>query len=422
MKAEDYFRGKTLYLDLFTQARKTYHSYGRLAGSFKIDQFSEEEKHQLGLFLSMTDFELGQKKRMKWSLFERAYGQSKFAEESLIGAMTRTLRLPFHTKIEEAAHAASREQEFLKQLETLPNLRFLVQAQEIKPLFGWYIEEKLPCMKGLRQIDHALGNLPTQLTRLPFFAHRITGDPHAFDPSTRTGKILIDVLQKKRGSLPAERFQSQTEFYTDVLLNFNLVRDDIMNFVAVNGLLAKKKGIVHPLWQAAVDTRVSWNVPVRHLLEVNEVMPSRGGEVYLVENSGVYSALLDAVPTLPLVCTNGQLRLATWLLLDKLVASGTVFHYSGDFDPEGLQMADQLLQRYPVQLHLWCMTAADYIESNPKQPISAQRLLKLKNIRSPQLREIAAQMAVAKRAGYQEAISRELLKKFNEQIRDSGCK
>ncbi|WKB35371.1 DUF2399 domain-containing protein [Terrilactibacillus sp. S3-3] len=76
------------------------------------------------------------------------------------------------------------------------------------------------------------------------------------------------------------------------------------------------------MWRAAADFGVSWNVPVRHLLEVDTVRPANGKDVYLLENSGVFSTFLDARPDMALVCTNGQFRLAIWLLLEKMAKAG----------------------------------------------------------------------------------------------------
>lgn len=410
MEAEDYFSGKSLYLNLFKQAKKSYHQYGRLAGTFKLAGLSNMEKAQLALFLGLPEYELSARQRIKWSQFESAFAVSRFRERPLIEVMAHVLREPFTTRSEDEGRQADDEHHFKMLIrEKFPSLQFLIDQDAWKLLYDWYSEDEQEALTGMKAIVAALTCLPEKPVRLPFFAHQVTGNPHTFDTGTRTGKIFIDVLQKKRESERPDENLSRTEFYNDLLLSFNLVRDDIMNFVAVNGLLGWTKGQVHPVWQAAVDTRISWNVPVRHLLEIEEISPARGNDVYLVENSGVYSTFLDARPTLPLVCTNGQFRLAAWMLLDKLAANGSVLHYAGDFDPEGLQMADQILNRFPDQVRLWGMDLAHYLSSMPAVPISGKRLVKLKNIRSDELRELATQMQSIKRAGYQEAISQKLL-------------
>lgn len=410
-QAVAYFRSRSAFPRLFRQAKQTYHTYGTLKGTFLIREFTDAEKGQLALFLSVPLYELEKKERIRWASFEAAYASSKFADAPLLVTMEQTIGQPFTTKSEESASETAHRRLFLEKLAALPRLAFLTDTDAARALYDWFRTQPAACLNGLALIDRALDHLPEQSTRLPFFAHQLTGNPHALDPDSRTGAAFLTVLQAMRAQETAAA--SRTEYRTDVLLTYNLVRDDIMNFVAVNGLLARSEGRVHPMWQAAVQTGVSWNAPVRHLLTLDAVFPAHGDSVYLMENSGVYSALLDARPDLPLVCTNGQLRLAVWLLLDKLAASGATLYYSGDFDPEGVQMADQVLSRYPDRVRLLAMSAADYIESAPNQPLSAQRLAKLKAIRSPQLVDLVIQMTAKKKAGYQEALHARLLSIIN---------
>lgn len=47
------------------------------------------------------------------------------------------------------------------------------------------------------------------------------------------------------------------------------------------------------------------NMPLRELLKIDKVVPAEGSQVYIVENSGVFSSLLDIVPNAPLACTHG---------------------------------------------------------------------------------------------------------------------
>ena len=77
--------------------------------------------------------------------------------------------------------------------------------------------------------------------------------------------------------------------------------------------------------------------------------------VYVMENPTAFSAILDAsgnsrLP--PLVCTSGQPSVAALLLLDELAAGG-ILYYSGDFDPEGLQIGVRLYERYSSAFRPW---------------------------------------------------------------------
>ena len=42
------------------------------------------------------------------------------------------------------------------------------------------------------------------------------------------------------------------------------------------------------------------------------------------------------------MCTYGQVRLSGIILLNLLIESGLKIYYSGDLDPEGIQIADKL--------------------------------------------------------------------------------
>ncbi|TCI75900.1 DUF2399 domain-containing protein [Exiguobacterium sp. SH0S1] len=79
----------------------------------------------------------------------------------------------------------------------------------------------------------------------------------------------------------------------------------------------------------AAATHSVLNVPMRELLNVDRIYQSHGKTVWIVENSGVFSSLLDDVPNAPLVCTHGPFKLAAYRLLDALVASGCQLKYAG---------------------------------------------------------------------------------------------
>jgi uncharacterized protein (TIGR02679 family) len=66
-------------------------------------------------------------------------------------------------------------------------------------------------------------------------------------------------------------------------------------------------------------------------------------------------------PLPPLVCSSGQFSLAVLALCDRLVSAGCQLHYSGDFDPEGFQMAVRLWRRYGTgNILFWRYTPEDY--------------------------------------------------------------
>lgn len=224
------------------------------------------------------------------------------------------------------------------------------------------------------------------------------------------GKLFLHLLsyqmEEADKGMPAD-----TESINELLTYHNIYRDDLLNFVTCTGFLAEDKlGKIHPVWQAAVEMETVLNVPLRELVTIGRVYPVRGKDVWVVENSGVCSSILDMKPNTPIISTNGQFKLAALVLMDRLVKEGCTLHYSGDFDPEGLAMAQRLLDRYPQHVELWHMTREDYIKTNPTNPLNGERLAKLNGINDPNLRQIAEEIGHQQTAGYQEALVNEMMK------------
>ena len=84
-----------------------------------------------------------------------------------------------------------------------------------------------------------------------------------------------------------------------------------------------------------------------------------------------------------------------------------MFWYSGDFDPEGLLIAQRLRQRYE-NVQLWHFSAVEY--QRTQIPLPANRLKRLQGICDPELKPIVMKMQEWKCAYYQESFADLLLK------------
>src|SRR5690606_1905249 len=124
--------------------------------------------------------------------------------------------------------------------------------------------------EDVRILNSAYTNLPKQLERYPLFCQRVAGDPHALDLSTTRGKLWIHLLHVLAGGTGAP--PTQVEQVNELLLAYNLLRDDIHNFVTVANLLGFSNEEEHPVWKAAVETKTILNVPLRELLKIDRVM------------------------------------------------------------------------------------------------------------------------------------------------------
>lgn len=175
-------------------------------------------------------------------------------------------------------------------------------------------------------------------------------------------------------------------------------------------LLAKTEEQIHPMWEAAAETPHVVNTPLRELLKLMSVYPANGKKsVWVVENSGVYSSILDKLPHVPLICTHGQFKLSALILMDKLVREGCTIYYAGDIDPEGLSMAERLLRRHPKHVQMWKMGIDYYHVSLSDLELTKERLSKLNSVKNSKLKLVVEALWNNKKAGYQEALVYEMI-------------
>ena len=297
------------------------------------------------------------------------------------------------------------------------------KASDTRWIWSLYKQNKDELYEKLITVYKAFTSLPKQgeFERLPFFSQRVTGNPHYFDNQEVAGRLLIHCMyvdQVLAGN-PDSSMPKNVEELNDLLAEYGIMRDDLWNFVTCQGLRASSQNIIHPVWQAAIQTQTVMNVPMKELTKLDRIWPSFGSTVWIIENSSVASTIMDAVPNAPIICTHGQLRMASWRLLDLLVQVNCTLYYSGDIDPEGLVIAEHLKKRYQERVVFWRMDSESYKTSLSNEDIS-DRLSKLYSISSPEWDELISLIRNVKMAGYQEAIVLHLISDIEENIRREG--
>lgn len=410
-EALQYFQAESAYDKLFRLFRKKYESLGSVGGSVRLSSFTNEELTTLSLFMGVNEEDLRKKGSLTLLQFERQLGNTRFEGLRLIELLEVYFGEALISKREAKETKQQEEERIISFLQVShPSLSFWFEFLRTKSPSAYWVysfmkEEPEKFQYYVRLLDHAMQQLPNGYERLPFFSHRVAKNPHSFDIGTNLGKMFLQVLSVHRGD---SSIVSSTEDITELLQHYGILRDDLLNFATCVNLLAEYEEGEHPLWKEAHRLHLVRNVPLREMLSILRIYPACGKDVWIVENSGVSSTLMDMMPEVPLVCTHGQLKLATQMVLDFLVQEGCTLHYSGDFDPEGIGMAERLLHRYPNNIRLWRMDKRDYMLTRPEVEISEARLKKLESIEHEQLAGVKDQMITDKKAGYQEAIIEDL--------------
>lgn len=408
MKIIDLFRQEPGFDKLFRKFRDKYRSVGRIGGSVKLDDFSGEELESLAGFLGSSTNFLREKGSLSLKVFDQQLAKTNLEGLSLKQLLEMYFAEPLISKAEEKAAKNEAEITFYQQQAAKnPNLKGWLERvinKEPDTHFIQIMYQHNPNeLEGLiQQLAHAVEMLPEpgQYERLPLFSQRVTGNPHSFDRTQPLGKLFLHYLT---WHLEKGFVSSSTEQVNELLLNYGILRDDLWNFVTCRGFKAFVQQKEHPVWEAAAQLGTVMNIPVRELVKLERIVPLKGETVWVVENSGVCSALMDAVPDKPIVCTHGQFKVASWLLFDRLVESGCTIYYSGDLDPEGLLMAQRLKRRYPSHIKIWRMDSKSYKKAMSEEMIT-NRLSQLKNIDDPILKETANIIARTGVAAYQEGL------------------
>ncbi|WP_206808887.1 TIGR02679 family protein [Paradesulfitobacterium ferrireducens] len=442
-EAVAFFRAEPGFQRLIEKMIKKYQSLGRLGGTVVLTNLKPAEKEALGGFLR-RDLTRQVSISLSVEKFSEALGQTKFAPVSLLKLLEGFEEGSLLTQSELFSIKEHEREEVITRLRQRYNdswcQRWLGLIADKHPSTRWlwaYFEQNPSLFT--HWMEHVLNALSTlhaseKFQRLPVLARSVTKDPHGFDQGTEQGRLLVNALTllwlQEQGSrmkdaevhVPqsAEVSRRTSEVLTEIFLHFGLLRDDILNFCTCTGVMGLDAGgVAIPFWREAYRQKAVLNLPLREVVKVERFAAGASGAnkaVYVVENSGVFSALLDywnemrgAEPYPALICLHGQAKLATLVLLDKLIAEGVTLRYSGDFDPEGLLIAERLLLRYPGKVRLWRYSIEEYRLALSHKRISDTRLKQLRKIKSIEFQNLAHEMEHTGRAGYQEGIL-ELLK------------
>lgn len=401
---KDFFK-EDVFRKLAGDLHRRYYLNGNFGVSFGLQLFSEIDTDPLRGLLGLTENAWAKRKRVTVAELEQALKSSVFSWE-VADFVTFVTKQSLVLKSEEEAQALKRFHHFLSLLDTIdPIFNKMLTGNQ---LLNWFQKDENH-LEHFRTVAKSLQCLPTEYTRLPVFAYEQTGNPHAFDENTLAGVLLLQMLQELSKSVEITGDLAAVEEKNQLLNEFYLLRDDIMNYVAVQGLIAEKNGKVNQMWHQACLERCSWNIPLKEILRMDAICSFQGDKVIIIENSGIYSILIDLFPDIPMICSSGQFTYAVWQLLRKLESSNTQMYYVGDLDPEGLVMAQTLLNRFPNHMRMVGMHLHNYQIAAQSSTISDQRLKQLRLISEPGLVEIANKIIESRQTAMQEGFLDELI-------------
>lgn len=408
--AINYYKNSSAYRKMCKDLMMKYKRYGRLTGRISLKDYTDKQKENIADFVGESVADLGSKNDVSVAKIKSAHLDSKYGDFDLayLASEVTGISLTIDSEIGQPS------KELIK--ETIKDeIRQLLSA--VRPDVLDQIIDKIYYENKYKEISlgdiYFLGNAIEKINQragqfdgvnfdnyiyLAVFAAEITANPYEFDEGTVLGDWLFKILALTYGDKPTG--MSYMEYRDKVFVHNGILLDDIFHFMSVSHMLARSNGEVNSVWSASCRNQVAWKAPLKHLLKMDLIYPELGDALILVENASVFYILSAMFNSLPIVCFHGKLRKSVWTFMDKLSEDARVY-YAGDFDPEGLKMADDLKQVYGDMIDLSLMRKKYYEGSKPRTKVKPANLDLLKKIKDERLKEVADEIMETRLVGRQ---------------------
>ena len=419
-EAVEYFKKKPVYEKLFNEFKKKYESHGKIGGIAVLTGLSTGDKEDISSFL-MKDFTSEEEVRVSAKLFEKALLKSRFSSLTTLDILTRYFGIKLRTNKEKSEENEGKRAEYLAELTEYTDKAYIKEwltgvfctgADGAVVIARSYNADKNELKIILQKLIKAIPMLPyfqggKKKELLAVFAAQAAGNPHFFDDNTLAGNLLTAFL-RDYFRFGYEDDLSEAENRSKVLFKAGLIKDTLSNDVIVYGIRGRcVDGSLHQGMEGFLHQKEPVKLSLLTLANLEETFTnSVDRRVYIVENPAVFSILTSRFPEKAFICSYGQIRRAVFMLLD-LFDKNTVFSYAGDFDPEGLLIAERLKKRYGDRLTFWKYEPEMYIKYISEEKLTMQRIKKLDGVRDAALLKIVELMREEGRAAYQESMLEE---------------
>lgn len=300
------------------------------------------------------------------------------------------------------------------------------------------------CLTALDRIAaQPVAHSKKKLVRLPILAAQVTGDAHALDWKTPSGRLfwwgLTSIQEQPAATFPEEyecdpdQDQDQDQDLLESPLAHSsqaiLIREGYRRGGIADDDISSQVMVYAPELFSAREERVLTLRQVEQLpLTIMEAMYSQ--PIYMVENPSVFAELMDAdsykrderdedTECPVIVCGNGQPTTAVVKLLDVLLGmrAGVLLYYSGDMDLAGLNIAKNLQSRYPQAFRAWRMDKELYLRYVHRGiPMSEGERMRLRENHYDWDADLAAVMSDKGNKLHQELWVAELLQDLEEKL------
>jgi uncharacterized protein (TIGR02679 family) len=349
---------------LWPAVRDRLERLGGARGSVRLAGAGEDERRAVADLLGLAELPRGEL-RIRLDRLDRALRESRFGID--LAAAMEILGGPLRDR------AAERERERLRWARLWEQAAAHPAVEAWPDLGRWLAELRASGLlrrlapgdpsAAARLLEQALAVLavlsrPQDGLRLPVLANDVLGTSHGLDPGRpvatlvlRALAVIADVTDR-----PPPRSASERR---DLWDRAGVVADDLSCDVLVLGLAPAGGGHLGDAVRSFTMAGEPARLTLRQLAASDLVFPP-SLQVRVCENPVVVAAAADlwGADCPPLVCLGGFPNHAVLTLLTRLAHQGAEILYHGDFDWDGLKIANRLLETVPFRP--WRFTAADY--------------------------------------------------------------
>lgn len=414
-----YFKENTGHKRIMVELKNKWLSYGKVTGIVTISNPDKNEIDAINSFLGrrMEDNKI----RFKVSEFEKSLKESKFSEVDFLELLERYFGESLIPKKEKNEISHRNKVQFFQ------NIKIKLENtgkydETILRLFEKIISEKhhfyknkdetsnketenmilfslqaINFLKNLKKIDKKI--------KLAILSAKITSNPHYFDRGTTEGNFFLYLLF----SMNNEEYYKESEKIFEVYYKSGIEIDSISSFTTAFGIHLYTDSGVHQAYEEFIKNSEDYVITLSNLKKIKKA-DCKNKKVFVVENQMVFSYLCEYFrgKEVAMMCTSGQLKTASLILIDILCKNDCIIYYSGDLDPEGIEIADKLIERGQGKIIPWHFSVKDYEKSVSNKIISNESLKKLEKIKNKNFEDLIKKIYVKKRAGYQELFLEEL--------------
>ncbi|HIS90240.1 MAG TPA: DUF2399 domain-containing protein [Candidatus Faecisoma merdavium] len=384
-----YFKDKKGYDRFITKIYEKYQSISRFSGTIKLNCLNDEEAYALSRLFG-ENYNSGDDVKISIKQFLKIMDKSKFKDFDITTFITEYLNVSLLTNKELKSNLIIAEDNFYQELiKDNLMLKKIINKDNLL-IHHRYVKNKQKLKNDLINIINLLNHLPKEKTMISLYAATYTKDPHYLDLDSKTSNLFISCLS----ILDNIDFPNTREDKIKLLYKHNIEMDNLSNYVLTYNLLSSRKWIN----DLSKETLI---LNIQNILNTNS-FDSKLKKVFIFENPSILTKILYSDIDISVIISGGFPNNAVYLLIDKLIENGNKIYYNGDFDPEGLIIANKLKNKYQDKLELFCYDKIDYDNCKSNKIISNKRLNKMAQINDSKLIIIKDQLLKNKLAAFQE--------------------